>query len=153
MLETAVEKVTVVVADREQVVPKGEHTVEKLHALLLVEDEHVLVLRTGDTELVLDEVDIFEVKGGERFEKRPQRNCPPVIAKVNRKDITFPHAKVTGLRIKERAIESGLAIKLDFPLFHNEPHGKKVQVGDAQHVRLHRKHPSSFTCVAPDDNS
>jgi hypothetical protein len=153
MLDIEIEKVTVLVTGREQQVPKGEHSVEKLHTLLLVEAEHVLVLRDGDAEVFLDEVEVFEIKGGERFEKRHHRDCPPVIAKVNRTDVAFPHAKVTGYSIKEQAIKAGLSIKLDFPLFHNEPHGKKVPVGDGQHIRLHRKHPSSFTCLAPDDNS
>jgi hypothetical protein len=151
MTET-IEKVTVYVSGREIAIPVGKHTVERLHELALVAEEHVLVIRNGDTELILDEVDVYEIIGGERFETRHRKECP-VIAKINRTDVEFAHARVTGLHIKEHAIKKGLPIKLDFPLFHNETHGKKEPVADGQHVRLKRKHPSSFTCVAPDDNS
>ena len=151
MTETA-DKVIIFVAESELEVPRGKHSMDHLHSLLVVEEEKVLVLQERDREVFLDEIEFIEIEGGERFEKRHRRDHP-ILAKVNKTEIEFHHAKVTGLQIKEQAIKKLPSIKLDFPLFHNVPHGKKVPVGDGQHVRLHRKHPSSFTCVAPDDNS
>jgi hypothetical protein len=146
------ENVKIYVANSEHEVPRGKHSTDNLHGLLLVEEEKVLVLVRHDGVIFLDEIEFIEIEGDERFEKR-HRKDHVIVAKVNRKDVEFHHAKVTGLKIKEEAIKKIPEIKLDFPLFRNEPGGKKEPVGDHEHVRLRRHPESSFTCVAPDDNS
>ena len=151
MIETTT-KVTVFVGESQVEVSQGQHLTDSLHALLLVEEEKVLVLQHEGRTVFLDEIEIIEIIGGERFEKRHRREHA-ILAKVNKTEIEFHHAKVTGLQIKEHAIKKLPSIKLDFPLFENAPNDKKEPVGDGQHVRLHRHPQSCFTCVAPDDNS
>jgi hypothetical protein len=152
MTGTTIEKVTVILTEREIAVPAGKHTTDHLHALLLVEEDQVLVQLKDGCEMFLDEIETIEIIGGERFDKR-HRHHHLIKAKVNRVEIEFTHAKVTGLAVKEHAIKKGVAIKTDFPLFENEAGGKKEPVADSQTVRLHRHLQTSFTCVAPDDNS
>jgi hypothetical protein len=146
------EKVKIYAADDVVEVPRGKHFTDQLHNLLVVEEEKVLVLVKHDGVVFLDEIEFIEIEGDERFEKR-HRKEHVIIAKVNKTDIEFHHAKVTGLQIKEQAMKKISSIKLDFPLFKNEPGGKKEPVGDGEHVRLRRHPESCFTCVAPDDNS
>lgn len=152
MTGIAIEKVTVYLAEREIAVPSGKHTTDHLHALLLVEEDQVLVLLKDGCELLLDEIENIEIIGGERLDKR-HRNHHPIKATVNKTQVEFHHAKVTGLVVKEHAIKKGVAIQPDFVLFENQPDGKKKQVADDQTVRLHRHPETSFTCVGADDHS
>jgi hypothetical protein len=152
MTAETIEKVSVYLDEREILVPVGEHSTDHLHALLVVGEDQVLVLLKDGRELFLDEIETIEIIGGERFGKR-HRHHHLIKAKVNRVEVEFAHAKVTGLAVKEHAIKKGVAIKTDFPLFKNEDGGRKEPVADGQTVRLLRHPETSFTCVAPDDNS
>src|ERR1700733_5157561 len=68
MIETTA-KVTLFVAESEVEIPPGKYATDHLHGLLLVEEEKILILRDGDREVFLDEIEFIEIEGGERLEK------------------------------------------------------------------------------------
>jgi hypothetical protein len=72
--------------------------------------------------------------------------------KVNTKPVKFPKRSVTGLIIKETAIQQGVNIQPNFVLYKDLPGGGLgPAIANEQHVKLHEC--EEFTCVAPDDNS
>ena len=75
----------------------------------------------------------------------------PVFITVNRKEVKVDGPKVSGLEIKEAAIEQGLAIELDFTLAEETSDGKEKIIGDADIVEVTEK--SVFFATAGDDNS
>ena len=75
----------------------------------------------------------------------------PVFITVNRKQIKVDGPKVSGLEIKEAAIEQGLAIGLAFTLTEETSDGKEKIIGDADIVEVTEK--SVFFATAGDDNS
>ncbi len=74
-----------------------------------------------------------------------------VFITVNRKEVKVDGPKVSGLEIKEAAIEQGLAIELDFQLAEETSDGKQKIIGDADSVEVTDK--SVFFATAGDDNS
>jgi hypothetical protein len=69
---------------------------------------------------------------------------------VNGNPVAFTDHEVTGLQIKEAAINQGVAIQLDFNLF--EIKEKKLKpVQDTATVSIHKD--QEFRAVTPDDNS
>ncbi len=70
---------------------------------------------------------------------------------VNRKPVTVSSREVTGLQIKEAAIDQEVTIELDFQLSEELGHHRSRIVGDSDAVHVHDG--SEFLAVAPDDNS
>jgi hypothetical protein len=69
---------------------------------------------------------------------------------VNRQKVDLPDREVTGLEVKEAAVEQGVDIKLDFQL--SVKHGDRYEVvGDTDTITVHEN--EEFLAVAPDDNS
>ncbi len=75
----------------------------------------------------------------------------PVFITVNRKEVKVDGPRVSGLEIKEAAIEQGLPIELDFQLAEETSEGKRPIIGDADIVEVTDK--SVFFATAGDDNS
>lgn len=73
-----------------------------------------------------------------------------VTVLVNENPVAFTDLKVTGLMIKEAAINQGVKIQLDFNLFEVKEK-KMVPVKDDQKIVLHKG--QEFRAVTPDDNS
>jgi hypothetical protein len=73
-----------------------------------------------------------------------------VVIRVNAKPVKVMGPRVTGLEIKQAAVDQGVPIRLDFLLYQELPGGNK-QVLDDQVVRVHRD--SRFLAIANDDNS
>lgn len=74
-----------------------------------------------------------------------------VEIKVNGNPVTVMGPRLTGLQIKQAAIDQGVKIGLDFVLSEElGPHQTHV-VGDDELVAVHPH--SRFVAVAPDDNS
>jgi hypothetical protein len=75
-----------------------------------------------------------------------------VTVTVNEQPVTLPKHRVTGLEVKEAAIEQGVEIKLDFILVKEAHDGHEAEViGDDDIVEVN-KH-SKFTANDGDDNS
>jgi|GEM_PF-5446326 hypothetical protein len=74
----------------------------------------------------------------------------PVMVKVNNLPVTFLKRTVSGLTIKETAIDQKVAIQSDFNLFEKKGEDMKP-IKDTQLVHL--KEGDEFRAVAPDDNS
>ena len=75
----------------------------------------------------------------------------PVFITLNRKEVKVDGRKVSGLEIKEAAIEQGVAIELDFKLAEETSEGKQKIISDADIVEVTDK--SVFFATAGDDNS
>jgi hypothetical protein len=75
----------------------------------------------------------------------------PVEITVNRRHVVIDGPRVTGLQIKQTAIDHGVSIELDFQL--TEVHNDRTRkiVGDGDVVTVHRG--STFVAAAGDDNS
>ncbi|MBS2028789.1 MAG: multiubiquitin domain-containing protein [Deltaproteobacteria bacterium] len=79
-----------------------------------------------------------------------QPHPEPVTIEVNKRPVTMPDKKATGLQVKKEAIAQGVSIKADFLLFRVD--GKaQHQIADDQEIELHKD--EAFRAVAPDDNS
>lgn len=76
---------------------------------------------------------------------------PAVDITVNKKPVTIPGPRVTGLQIKEAAIAQGVAIQLSFQLSEELSDRQRRIVGDNDVVTVHKG--SKFFAVAGDDNS
>ena len=81
-----------------------------------------------------------EDKQGEKF---------PI--QVNRKPVDVDESLITGLEIKEAAIEQGVSIELDFQLAKVDPDGKHEIVGDSDKVDVSEF--KTFFATRGDDNS
>jgi hypothetical protein len=84
-------------------------------------------------------------------ESTPKHRGHPIEVRVNNRPVRLPDREVTGLEIKQAAIEQGVCIELDFVLSELREHRPARVVGDADTVRI-TKH-SRFSAVAGDDNS
>lgn len=80
-----------------------------------------------------------------------QRRRHQVTIMVNNKPVVIDGPRVTGLEIKDAAVDQGVAIESDFLLSEELPNGETRIVGDDDTVTV-TKH-SRFTAVAGDDNS
>jgi hypothetical protein len=74
-----------------------------------------------------------------------------IEVQVNNRAVQLPDRKVTGLEIKQAAIQQNVPIELDFVLSELREHHPAQVVGDSDTVKI-TKH-SRFTAVAGDDNS
>lgn len=79
------------------------------------------------------------------------KDARTVTVKVNNHPVTFQDHKVTGLEIKQTAIQQGVAIQEDFNLFRVKGGGKLDPIADGETVTLHKD--EEFRATAPDDNS
>lgn len=70
---------------------------------------------------------------------------------VNRKPVEVGEPLITGLEIKESAINEGVAIELDFQLAKVDADGKQPIVGDSDMVDVLEF--KTFFATAGDDNS
>lgn len=69
---------------------------------------------------------------------------------VNEQAVMVPH-RVTGLQIKDAAIDQGVSIKPDFILSEERRNGRDQIIGDGEEIAVHPG--SRFMAVAADDNS
>lgn len=74
-----------------------------------------------------------------------------VTITVNKQPITVNGPRLTGLEIKQAAIDQGVPIGLDFVLSELRPNGRPKIVGDNDVVTVNKN--SEFTAVADDDDS
>jgi hypothetical protein len=75
-----------------------------------------------------------------------------VTVTVNNKPVQLHYHRVTGLEIKEAAIEQGVEIELDFILVEEGHHGEESHViGDDDEITVNEH--SVFTANDGDDNS
>ena len=81
--------------------------------------------------------------------KRGRRKLFPIS--VNRKPVDVGEPLITGLEIKETAIDQGVAIDLDFQLTKLDADGKHRIVGDSDKVDV--RECKTFFATAGDDNS
>lgn len=70
---------------------------------------------------------------------------------VNNRPVRLPRGEITGLEIKQAAIEQHVPIQLDFILQLELPNGNSRIIGDSDPVKV-RPH-ERFTAIANDDNS
>jgi hypothetical protein len=75
-----------------------------------------------------------------------------ISVKINNQIVRFTKRRVTGLGIKETAIQQGVKIEVGFVLYRLKADGNLgPAIRDDEHVVL--KSCDAFNCVAPDDNS
>jgi len=74
-----------------------------------------------------------------------------IEVKVNERPVVLAKHKVTGLEIKQIAIEQSVAIQTDFVLFEVKGDRSLKQIGDSEVVQPHKG--QQFRATAPDDNS
>lgn len=74
-----------------------------------------------------------------------------VVIEVNGRDVVMPDKAATGLQIKQAAIAQGVTIQENFVLQEELANGTSKVIGDNDEVKLNKN--SSFTAIAPDDNS
>jgi hypothetical protein len=73
-----------------------------------------------------------------------------VTVHVNERPVRVPH-RVTGLGIKQGAIDQGIPIQRDFVLSEDLGERRTKIIGDADVLSVTER--SRFVAVAPDDNS
>ena len=74
-----------------------------------------------------------------------------VTIKVNNQPVEFRETEVTGLQIKQAAINQGVVIQTDFQLFEKQGEGKLTLIPDDKTIKIHEH--EEFRATAPDDNS
>lgn len=91
--------------------------------------------------------------GGAVKPDKPDKPDKPkeIDIEVNGHQVTMPDKEATGLEIKEAAIAQGVTIQLNFVLQEELANGSSKVIGDPDTVKLNKN--SSFTAIAPDDNS
>lgn len=75
----------------------------------------------------------------------------PVTVTVNRRPVPLADHHVTGLAIKQAAVEAGVIPDTGFQLSEERGHGELVHIADDTALTVHEG--SAFLAVAPDDNS
>ena len=83
--------------------------------------------------------------------QRDQALTKPFEISVNNKPVQMDEPLVTGLQIKEAAIQQGVSIALDFQLAKVTDNGMQRIVGDTDKVDLAEF--KTFVATAGDDNS
>lgn len=92
-----------------------------------------------------------EVTSAQAAKATPGANAHQVTIQVNNKPVNITGPRVTGLEIKQAAVDQGVQIKLDFVLSEIEANGKSHIVGDDDKVTVNKN--SKFRAVDNDDNS
>ena len=75
----------------------------------------------------------------------------PFEISVNKKPVSLTEPIVTGLEIKQAAIDQGVSIDLTFRLIRVEPDGKRPPVNNSDKVDV--REFKTFIATATDDNS
>lgn len=83
--------------------------------------------------------------------RAPAAAARTVSITVNNRPVTVTGPRVTGLEIKQAAIDQGVPIGLDFVLSELRPNGRPQIVGNEDPVTVNKN--SKFTAVADDDDS
>jgi hypothetical protein len=107
---------------------------------------------TEDVHVVVDEVDGRVVSEEVDVEIDVEEEPKEVPIKLNNKRVVLPKHRMTGLGIKEEAIEQGVDIKLDFILTLDARDGKPIETIEDDQVIFVRDH-AEFTANDGDDNS
>jgi Multiubiquitin len=81
----------------------------------------------------------------------PTRTAVRVTITVNNKPVTVRGPRLTGLEIKQAAIDQGVPIGLDFVLSELRPNERPRIIGNDDPVTVNKN--SRFTAVAADDDS
>jgi multiubiquitin len=76
---------------------------------------------------------------------------PLITITVNTKPVKIEGPRVTGLQIKQAAIEQGVDIELEYELAEIRPNGEERIIGDDDVVTVNKN--SEFVATAGDDNS
>lgn len=76
---------------------------------------------------------------------------PPITFNLNRKPVTVTENRLTGLQVKQAAIDAGIEIALDFQLKIRHGNSPWEVVGDDDMVTVNKS--TEFRAVTPDDNS
>lgn len=82
---------------------------------------------------------------------REKKKPKTVTVVFNRKKIEMPKGKLSGLEIKNHAIQAGLPIQPTYVLFEIKQRGRRVLIGDTDIVAV--REGTEFAAVADDDNS
>ena len=140
-------KLAFVVDDAWEITTNPNQTAGSLRGLFNIGEEFELVrdYESPDDEPVEETTEIH-FADGPVFITQPRS----VTIKVNHKPVVLTRRRVTGLQIKQAAIEQGVAIKIDFLLFKVDG-DRQVLIGDAD--KIVAQDCDDFRCVAPDDNS
>ena len=75
----------------------------------------------------------------------------PFEISVNKKPVSLTEPIVTGLEIKQAAIDQGVSIDLTFRLIRVEADGKRPPVNNTDKVDV--REFKTFVATAPDDNA
>jgi hypothetical protein len=80
-----------------------------------------------------------------------QASTHTVTITVNNRPVIVEGPRVSGLDIKQAAIDQGLTITLDFVLSEIRPNGRPRIIGNEDEVTVNKN--SAFTAIADDDDS
>ena len=75
----------------------------------------------------------------------------PFEISVNKKPVYVEEPIVTGLEIKQAAVDQGVSIDLTFRLVQVEPDGKRPPINNSDKVDV--REFKTFIATAPDDNA
>lgn len=146
---TAPAKLAFVADDAWEITTNPNQTLESLRGLFGLPDGAELfrdLESPNDEPITPDAVVRFE--DGPVFRVR----VTTITVKVNNKSVRFTKRKVTGLEVKQTAIDQKVAIELNFVVYPVKPEGGLGKaIPDDKVVVL--KECDEFRCVAPDDNS
>lgn len=92
----------------------------------------------------------MKAETGSELQRKPQPQRSIAVT-VNERLVNFSEHKVTGLEIKQAAIQQGIVIQEDFVLFEVKGNASLKQITDSETITLHPN--QAFRAVAPDDNS
>lgn len=76
---------------------------------------------------------------------------PPITFMFNKRPLTVTENRMTGLQVKQAAIDAGIEIALDFQLKVRHGNSGWDIVGDDDMVTINKN--TEFRAVTPDDNS
>ncbi|WP_080434150.1 multiubiquitin domain-containing protein [Burkholderia ubonensis] len=113
-----------------------------------------VVVKDGEIDIVTKDENGDETTVVVHTEHDNGHHHPPfhvVHIRVNEKSVTVRAHELTGLQIKQAAIDAGIAIQLDFVLAEERPDGTSRIIGDAEVVKLHSG--MEFSAIRDDDNS
>lgn len=94
--------------------------------------------------------EIEQKQNGQADKNDKDKEPKTITVLVNKQPVSFSQHKVSGLQIKETAMNQGVNIQLDFNLF--EIKGTQLDpISDNQEVTIHKN--QEFRAVTSDDNS
>jgi len=87
----------------------------------------------------------------ERLEHDLAEHAHGVTVEVNRTKIILATHRITGLELKQAAIDQGATLEIDFQLWRITGEHSRVQVPNDEELELHDG--ECFAANAPDDNA